>query len=87
MESTLLLSVPLALKLILHCVFCSRVCNKCIPGAYGDPERVLEPMELKVEMVVSLLVGAGNRIRVLWKSTQDSSPRSQTSQRVLEKSI
>lgn len=40
--------------------------------AHLRPEEGLGPPELELLKVVSHLVGAGNRIRVLWKKNQGS---------------
>lgn len=40
----------------------------CLPGAHGDHKKSLNSVELELEMVVSLQVGAGNQIMVLGKS-------------------
>jgi hypothetical protein len=32
----------------------------CVPGTHGGQNRVLDPLELKLQTVVNLHVGAGN---------------------------
>ena len=43
-----------------------------MPGSRGGLEQVLGPLELELQMVVRLCVGAGHQIQVLWKSSQCS---------------
>lgn len=45
----------------------------CVPGAHRSQTRVLgNPLELELETVVSLFMGAGNRVQVLWESSKCS---------------
>lgn len=54
--------------LILLCVwmFCLEVslCTTCRSGALGGQEKVLNPLELKLQMVVNRYIGARNRTQV-----------------------
>lgn len=51
-------------------MFCWYECmcnNASMLGALGSEKRALDPMELKLLMVVSLCVGSGSWTWVLWK--------------------
>lgn len=50
---------------------CTYMCATCMPCAHGSQKRVLDPLGLKVLMVMSH-VGAGNQSQGLWKSSQYS---------------
>ena len=43
-------------------VFClyACLCPMCMSGAHGSQKWMLDPLELEVQMVMSLYVGAGN---------------------------
>lgn len=43
-------------------------CAQIITNAYSSKERTLDPLELKLEVVVRCLVGGGKWTRMLWKS-------------------
>ena len=47
-----------------------------MPGTHYGQKRVLEPVELRLQMVVSHHVDAGNQSQVLCKSSQCSYPLS-----------
>lgn len=40
--------------------YCLCPCTMCTPGALGGHKRVLDPLELQLQMAVSHRVGAGN---------------------------
>lgn len=42
----------------------------CVPAVHRGQERVLDPLELELQMVVSQYVGAENQNCVLWKNSQ-----------------
>jgi hypothetical protein len=43
------------------------ICNIRMPGALGSETRALDPLELKLLMVLSPCVGSGSWAWVLWK--------------------
>jgi hypothetical protein len=45
---------------------------------YRDQKRALDPLELKIQLVMSNHVDAGSQIQVLWKSSQYSQPSLQS---------
>ena len=47
-------------------------CTPSMPVIYGSQKKVLDALELKLQVVVSCHVGAGNWIHVFWKSSQCS---------------
>lgn len=51
---------------------CIYDCIVYVSNTPRSQEKVLDPLKLKVEMVVNHCVGTGNRIYVLWKSGQYS---------------
>lgn len=36
-----------------------KLCTMCMPSACGDQKRVLDPLEMELEIIVSSSVGAG----------------------------
>lgn len=46
----------------------------CMLSICGSRKRVSDLLELQLQMVVNLHVGAGNRTQVFWKSSHVSSP-------------
>ena len=57
------------------------VCTMCcfntyvhhvLPATCGGQKKALDPLELQLQMVVSLHVGSGNLTQVLWKNSQCS---------------
>lgn len=53
---------------------CVCLCMMCAPGTDRDQKRMLDLLELKLQMVVCCCVDSKNRTWVLWKSFQFSSP-------------
>jgi hypothetical protein len=51
----------------------------CMPDVCGAQERVLDPLKLELQMVISYPVGTGNQTQVLCKSRQCSEPLSHLS--------
>lgn len=55
------------------CAMCVLLCAyHVLPGTCGGQRKVLDPLEMESEMVVSFHVGSGNLAQVLWKSSQCS---------------
>lgn len=49
---------------------CVYVSNMCIPGIYGKGQkRVLDPLEVKLKMVISHCLGIENQTQDLCKTT------------------
>ena len=48
------------------CVFCLHVylCNICVPSTHKGQQKAPDPLELELQTIVSLYVGAGSQI--LW---------------------
>lgn len=55
------------------------VCVACVCRAQGDQKKVLGPLELEFQEVVSFYAGAGNWTQILFKSSQCSEPLSHLS--------
>lgn len=41
------------------------MCSKCMPSAHGGQKKAPDPLELKLQMVVSRHIGSGNQIPIL----------------------
>ena len=52
------------------CMYVSTPACISVPGALGIQKRASDLLELELQMVVSLYVGAGNSTQVLWKNSQ-----------------
>lgn len=60
------------LKVYFMWLFCLHVykCTTCVLGAFGGQKRVSEPPELKLQIIVSCLVGSENHAQILSKSSK-----------------
>jgi hypothetical protein len=61
-------TLPVVMPMKYVCV-CARA---CVPRACESQKRVLDRMELELQMFVSCHVGVGNQTCVFWKSSQCS---------------
>lgn len=65
-------AVPMEASRRHGCFFCLYVCTPCACSAHGSQKGASDSLGLELLTVVSLHVGPGNRIWVLWKGRKYS---------------